>query len=280
MKKKPGSENFRTWTCSAIVVLALIVTSCTGGPSGFAPPNEPRFQAASEDASAISADHARTIAEAVKSPPRTGIATGWGRELGSAMTYTDFIRATETPAHLSTIRYNDKDGAREMGVDLSHRTGGIQSAAGGLIEWGLSSGWGGTENYWWRGGRFVVGKKNREYEIRIKNLGDTRMEAVLSVDGLDVVDSQPASTKKRGYIVNPRQTLVVKGFRTSHEAVSSFKFSSVGSSYANLRHGETRNVGVIGMAVFHEKGAQPRAEMIRRAGARPFAEAPLIRARD
>ena len=38
--------------------------------------------------------------------------------------------------------------------------------------------------------------------------------------------------------------------------------------------------GVIGLAVFHEKGAQPRAEMIRRAGARPFAEAPLIRARD
>ena len=196
------------------------------------------------------------------------------------MSYTDFVRATASPAYVSMIRYNDKEGAREMGVDLSYKTGGMQKTADGLIEWGVSSPWGGAENYWWRGGRFVVGKKGREYEIRIKNLGDTRMEAVLSVDGLDVVDGQAASTKKRGYIVNPRQTLVVKGFRTSHEAVASFKFSSVSSSYANLRHGETRNVGVIGLAVFHEKGAQPRAEMIRRAGARPFAEAPLIRARD
>jgi len=221
-----------------------------------------------------------TIDKILNKPERTGIATGWGREVGSAMTYTDFVRATAAPAHLSTIRYNDKEGAREMGVDLSHQTGGMQKAAGGLIEWGLKSGWGGTENYWWRGGRFVVGKKNREYEVRIKNLGDTRMEVVLSVDGLDVVDGKAASTKKRGYIVTPRQTLVVKGFRTSHEAVASFKFSSVSSSYANLRHGETRNVGVIGLAVFHEKGATPQAEMIRRAGARPFAEAPLIRARE
>ncbi|YCM43336.1 hypothetical protein V2O64_18690 [Verrucomicrobiaceae bacterium 227] len=274
------------WAWSVLAAGAWLVASCAGVPDGAIPMNAP---APPQSVSDIVTAGQRSGADAVSRkldnpilnrPKRTGIATGWGREVGSAMTYTDFVRATTAPAHLSTIRYNDKEGARAMGVDLSHKTGGMQKAAGGLIEWGLSSGWGGTENYWWRGGRFVVGKKGREYEIKIKNLGNTRMEAVLSVDGLDVVDGKPGSTKKRGYIVNPRQTLVVKGFRTSHEAVASFKFSSVSSSYANLRHGETRNVGVIGLAIFHEKGAMPHAEMIRRAGARPFAEAPLIRARD
>lgn len=131
------------WSRSSIVALALIVASCTGGPVGFSPANEPPAPAPSQDASAVAADQIRAVSEAAKARPRTGIATGWGRELGSAMNYTNFIRATETPAHLSTIRYNDKDGAREMGVDFSHKTGGMQKAAGGLIEWGLSSGWGG-----------------------------------------------------------------------------------------------------------------------------------------
>ena len=211
---------------------------------------------------------------------RTGIATGWGREVGSSMNYTDFVRNSATPANVSTIRYNDLEGARSMGVNLRHEGDEMQKTAGGLLEWGMTSGWGGLDNYWWRGGRFVVGKKGREYEIKIKNLSNARMEIVLSVDGLDVIDGKPASTKKRGYIINPRQTLVVKGFRTSHEAVATFKFSSVDGSYANLRHGETRNVGVVGMAVFYEKGATPGAEAVRRGAARAFAEAPLIRARD
>lgn len=223
---------------------------------------------------------AASKATANKVKSRTGIATGFGREVGSAMTYTDFVRASSTPKYLTTIRYNDSEGAKAMGVDRSTKGKGLQKAAGGLIEWGMTSGWGSLDNYWWRGGRFVIGKKGREYQLKVRNLSTARLEVVLSVDGLDVIDGQSASTKKRGYIISPGKTLVVKGFRTSQDSVASFKFSSVSSSYANLRHGNTRNVGVIGMALFTQKGAEPWAETNHRGGARAFAEAPNMRARD
>jgi len=126
----------------------------------------------------------------------------------------------------------------------------------------------------------VMGKKGRSYQLKVKNLSRSRVEVVMSVDGLDVIDGQEGSVTKRGYIIEPKKTLVVKGFRTSEDAVASFKFSSVSGSYANLRHGETRNVGVIGLALFTEKGREPWVETQQRGGARAFSEAPNVRARN
>lgn len=271
---KRGFRQAAAWLGLGLV--GWVLASCAETPSLAPPAQAPMVEADSYGR----ADASPMVEAPAAKKARTGIATGWGRELGSSMSYTDFVRHSVTPIGLSTIRYNDREGAKEMGVSLGRETSGMQEAAGGLVEWGMSSGWGSLDSYWWRGGRFVVGKKGREYEIKIKNLTNVRVEAVLSVDGLDVIDGKSASTKKRGYIVNPRQTLVVKGFRTSSDAVASFKFSSVGNSYANLRHGDTRNVGVVGLAVFQEKGARPWAEARQRGQARAFAEAPTMRARD
>jgi hypothetical protein len=98
---------------------------------------------------------------------------------------------------------------------------------------------------------------------------------VVSVDGLDVLDGKPASTKRPGYVIAPGATVEIKGFRTSYEAVAAFKFSSVSQSYANTRHGDTRNVGVIGLAAYLEKGTDPwkwmPKEIEQRDTARPFA---------
>ncbi len=98
------------------------------------------------------------------------------------------------------------------------------------------------------------------------------MEVVLSVDGLDVMDGRAASFRKRGYLLRPNGIVKVDGFRQSNEAVAAFRFSSVSGSYANLKHGDTRNVGVIGVAVFHEYGTNPLdlTEARRRLRADPF----------
>lgn len=77
------------------------------------------------------------------------------------------------------------------------------------------------------------------------------------MDGLNVQDGQPASFSKRGYIVEPGKSLEIEGFRTSYSHVAAFKFSSVSNSYANMRHGNTRNVGVIAIAVFTQKNVNP-----------------------
>ena len=45
-------------------------------------------------------------------------------------------------------------------------------------------------------------------------------------------------------------------------------------SYANLRHGDHRNVGVIGLAVFDEKGVDPWKWMPDEVGGR-FAASPF-----
>ena len=159
----------------------------------------------------------------------------------------------------------------------------MKEAAGGIIEWGIKSGHSflpARSSYNWKTGgkRFVIARKGKNYKIVLRNKSRTRAEVVLSVDGLDVMDGKAASVRKRGYILDPGETLEVKGFRTSRSSVAKFRFSEVAGSYAALKHGKTRNVGVIGMVVFTEKGFDPWTwmprEIKRRNTAEAFAEAP------
>ncbi len=216
---------------------------------------------------------------------RQGLATGWGEEVNSRMSYTRFVRASSKPAGgVSTIHYNDTEGARAMGATPGVRRTSLQRAANGLVSWGVKGRSRKLSTHYWKRGRIVVGKKGQKYSLVLKNLSRSRLEAVMSVDGLDVIDGKPASIKKRGYIVAPGKKLEVKGFRTSEDAVAAFRFSSVPHSYANLRHGNTRNVGVMGLAVFSEKGVDPWGnqyqEVQQRGGARAFSEAPILRAQN
>ena len=118
----------------------------------------------------------------------------------------------------------------------------------------------------------VVGEEGRRYSIVVRNRTDLRLEIVLSVDGLDVIDGRTASFRKRGYIVNPHRKLVVEGFRQSTEAVAAFRFGPVRESYAVEKHHNTRNVGVIGIALFNEAGSNPWTDeqVRRRLKANPF----------
>jgi hypothetical protein len=125
-----------------------------------------------------------------------------------------------------------------------------------------------------RGRTYVIGESGRRYTLSVRNLTDSRLEIVLSVDGLDVIDGRPASVEKPGYVVGPGGRLEVDGFRRSLDSVAAFRFGSVRDSYANRRYGDTRNVGVIGAAVFHERGDDPfrwsGREIRRRQRADPF----------
>jgi hypothetical protein len=108
----------------------------------------------------------------------------------------------------------------------------------------------------------------------IRNRTQNRLELVVSVDGLDVIDGRPASFSKRGYLVDPQGELEIDGFRQSMDTVAAFRFGSVRGSYASQKTGDSRNVGVIGLAVFHERGTNPAPwspdEVNRRQQANPF----------
>ena len=79
-------------------------------------------------------------------------------------------------------------------------------------------------------------------------------------------------------LIDPHGDLEIEGWRTNTEEVASFRFGSVSSSYSARKHGKTRNVGVIGLALFHERGDSPRfwgtprghQDVVRRQTADPF----------
>ncbi len=101
---------------------------------------------------------------------------------------------------------------------------------------------------------YVQGNSGERYTIKISNPTGHRVEAVVSVDGLDAVDGEAGELRKRGYIVPPYGETRIEGFRTSLENVATFRFSSVDGSYAGQK-GKARNVGVIAVALFEEEHA-------------------------
>jgi hypothetical protein len=98
---------------------------------------------------------------------------------------------------------------------------------------------------------YVQGNVGERYTIRIVNPTPRRVEAVVTVDGLDVIDGENGDLRKRGYVVPAYGETRIEGFRTSTSDVATFRFSSVTGSYAGQK-GKARNVGVIAVALFEE----------------------------
>jgi hypothetical protein len=118
---------------------------------------------------------------------------------------------------------------------------------------------GSTLSTYAKGNRYyVLGNNGERYTVHITNPTARRIEAVITVDGLDVVDGENGDLQKRGYIIQPYGELRVEGFRTSTDEVATFRFSSVDGSYAGKK-GKARNVGVVAVALFEEEAGQQLA---------------------
>jgi len=109
--------------------------------------------------------------------------------------------------------------------------------------------------YMHEGRRYVVGKPGNEYAIRVRNTGGERALAVMSVDGVNIITGDTASTSQSGYVLGPGESTDIAGWRTDLTRTAAFYFTSLPDAYA-ARTGRPDNVGVIGVAVFREK---PRA---------------------
>jgi hypothetical protein len=106
------------------------------------------------------------------------------------------------------------------------------------------------------GETYVLGQKGSRYVLRIHNRSGRRVEAVVSVDGLDVIDGKAGDfANKRGYLVDAYGFVDIDGWRLSNREVAAFRFSPIGESYA-AKTGRARNVGVIGVALFPERAVR------------------------
>ena len=194
------------------------------------------------------------------SASRPGLGTTFGESRFDPIHHVSFIRASDTPIATALLHYDDAAGvaahAEYLGVDPEPLA--LQPFGGSdAVSIALVDARGRTLPGFTAAGRtLVIGERGERYSIVVHDATPARFEIVSSVDGLDVIDGEPATRASRGYIVAPGGTLVIEGFRTSETDVAAFRFGSVAESYAaqTSPRGD-RDVGVIGVAIFAERGA-------------------------
>ena len=109
------------------------------------------------------------------------------------------------------------------------------------------------------GGRlYVAGSPGDRYAVELRNRSGARVLAVLSVDGVNAVTGQTAAPRQSGYVLDAGSRAEISGWRKSMEDVAAFYFTALPDSYA-ARTDRPDHVGVIGVAVFRERG-EPRVE--------------------
>ena len=208
---------------------------------------------------------------------RPGLGTAWGETRESRTSTAPFVRDNpSSPFQTAVVYYNDREGANAMSRSSDYRAQerGVSTILGGALTVSLRGESGRVLPGFFAGGRqYVIGEAGTRYVVLIQNNTGFRFECVATVDGLDVIDGQPGSFSKRGYLVQPYATLEIEGFRRSADAVAAFRFSSVRGSYASRSGQGDANVGVIGVALFNERGTNPTwspEEVNRRHNANPF----------
>ncbi len=214
--------------------------------------------------------------EAAREPApesRPGLGTEWGETRTSRVHDVTFVRDSSRPFALAALHYNDR-----KGVDALANLHAQQSsrrdvpAGGGAVTIAIKDASGNPLEAIHVGDRtMVIGQAGQRYSIVLTNHTSHRFESVVTVDGLDVINGKPGTAENRGYVLLPFATLEIEGFRQSSAAVAAFRFAAVAESYA-AQTGSARNVGVIGVAFFSERGDSfiPENETRLRDTASPF----------
>ncbi len=105
-----------------------------------------------------------------------------------------------------------------------------------------------------QGRRYVAGEPGHEYEIRVRNDESSRVLAVTTVDGVNVITGETGAVGQSGYVLDGYGDVRIAGWRKNLSRTAAFYFTSLSNSYA-ARTGRAENVGVIGVALFRERAA-------------------------
>jgi hypothetical protein len=230
------------------------------GHAGAAPSQgSADYAPGAKDSSAGSYDAPARRSEASAAPTteRQGLGTEWGETRTSRVHDTAFERAdADRPFATMSVYYNDRAGVNGL-IDFNERNGStprLASAQPQEVSMTIHDESDDAFETVRLGERsYVVGQAGARYSIVLTNLTGHRIEAVATVDGLDVINGKIGSLHNRGYILMPYATVEIDGFRRSADQVAAFRFGAVGDSYA-AKTGSDRNVGVIGVALFNQRG--------------------------
>ena len=266
----------------AVLTLNNCASSSGGGPSTYEAASgalsmESRFVS---DAPRTSWGPAPAPMRKTSAPEdRKGLATKWGERRQDKVGSTIFERDATRPVCVAKLFYNNTAGAKAMaGNDWSY-SNSFRDYAGGIFRMGLRNHRGAALSAYQAGGNLIcIGEDGQRYSVEVENLSNHRLEFVVTVDGLDVLTGQSGAFSHRGHVLDPGERQEIKGWRTSEDEVATFKFGSVGDAYVTKKTGNAANVGVIGAAVFAERGTTPRpyagTDTYRRLRADPFVASP------
>jgi hypothetical protein len=115
------------------------------------------------------------------------------------------------------------------------------------------------------GQEWVLAPDTGNYEVRLVNDSPVRRLAVLTVDGVNALDGTDGSHDGPGYVLDPWQSVDIRGWLRSNREAAAFSFEAVEGSYAAQTGRGTRNTGVVGVAVFDER---PKVTYSKRGGLR------------
>lgn len=114
--------------------------------------------------------------------------------------------------------------------------------------------------------RYVQAFAGRRYELVLRNPTDRRVAVVLSVDGLNVLsgDRSTLGADEAMFVLAPRETATIPGWRTSLDEVRQFTFVDERRSYAERTGQANADMGWIRVASFRERRPwwEPRRERI------------------
>jgi len=246
MNQAVTSRRLRCWQMLWGLLLAAGLAAC-GVPQG----------------STRSQEAAAPAPMAAKAESTLGTQWGEGRE-SKVQTVEATRLSPERPQGVAQLQYSDEasirralgsDGDRQLNVLLAE----------GNVEWAVQDGQGRPlPIFSTRGGRNyqLAGRHGERYELVYTNRSQRSYEVVATVDGLDVLTGQAGSVRNAGYLLRPGQTLRIDGFRKSQSEVAAFRFAAKERAYAaNTPAGDTRNVGVIGSALFEVRMDEREPEL-------------------
>lgn len=121
---------------------------------------------------------------------------------------------------------------------------------------------------------YVEALRGREYEIRLRNPYPVRVAVALSVDGLNTIDARhTTATDARKWVIEPFDTITIRGWQTSQVLARRFEFTTESASYGQAL-GQTANLGVISAVFFKERVPAPSVENMAPTVPRGFLAAP------
>lgn len=109
---------------------------------------------------------------------------------------------------------------------------------------------------------YAEGRSGSEYSIKVKNDNDVSVYAIISVDGISVIDGLQASENSIGFLIEKQSAITVPGWMITEKSAAKFKFSEIKNSYSEANNKDNvENIGVIGCIVIAEKVAEKKYDL-------------------